>query len=45
MELWSHVPVEPLSYGRIAYWYGAKGAIDDHRRLQPSDLRVPELPR
>ncbi|MBI4881382.1 MAG: DUF2961 domain-containing protein [Planctomycetes bacterium] len=44
LELWSHVPVEPLSYGRIAWWYARPGAIDDHRRLQPRELLVPAIP-
>jgi hypothetical protein len=43
MELWSHQPVTPLSYGRIAYWYARPGSIDDHRAPQPSELRLPEL--
>ncbi len=45
VELWSHVPVEPLSYGRIAWWYARPGAIDDHRRLQPRELVVPAIPK
>ncbi|HLQ37782.1 MAG TPA: glycoside hydrolase family 172 protein [Planctomycetota bacterium] len=43
MELWTHKPVSPLSYGRIAYWYARPGALSDHRALQPSDLVVPAL--
>jgi hypothetical protein len=45
MELWSHNRTPGLSYARIAYHYSRPGAIDDHRALMPSDLRVPVLPR
>jgi hypothetical protein len=45
MELWSHNRTPGLSYSRIAYHYARPGAIDDHRALMPSDLRVPALPK
>ena len=45
MELWAHNRTPGLSYARIAYHYARPGAIDDHRALMPSDLRVPVLPR
>lgn len=43
MELWSHRPVHPLSYGRIAWFYARPGAVTDHRRPQPDELRLPAL--
>jgi hypothetical protein len=43
-ELWSHNRTPGLSYARIAYHYARPGAIDDHRGLMPSDLKVPLLP-
>lgn len=43
LELWTHKPVTPLSYGRIAYWYARPGCIDDHRAIQPADLALPRL--
>jgi hypothetical protein len=45
MELWAHNRTPGLSYGRLAYWYGRPGAVDDHRALLPADLRVPALPK
>jgi hypothetical protein len=45
LELWSHNRTPGLSYARIAYGYARPGAIDDHRGLMPSDLRIPPLPR
>lgn len=45
LELWSHNRTPGLSYARIAYHYARPNAIDDHRGLMPSDLRVPPLPR
>ena len=45
MELWAHNRTPGLSYARIAYHYARPGAIDDHRALMPSDLRVPVLPK
>ncbi|MEZ5966716.1 MAG: glycoside hydrolase family 172 protein [Planctomycetota bacterium] len=45
MELWTHRPLQQLSYGRIAYYYAALGALDDHRALQKSELVVPRMPR
>ncbi|MFO1077608.1 MAG: glycoside hydrolase family 172 protein [Planctomycetota bacterium] len=44
MELWSHRDAEPVSYGRIAYFYARPGALTDHRALQPAELVVPKLP-
>jgi len=44
LELWSHNRTPGLSYARIAYHYARPGAIDDHRGLMPSDLRIPPLP-
>jgi hypothetical protein len=45
MELWAHNRTPGLSYARVAYHYARPGAIDDHRGLMPSDLKVPLLPR
>lgn len=45
LELWSHNRTPGLSYARIAYHYARPGAIDDHRGLMPSDLKVVPLPR
>ena len=44
MELWHHRPRPGLAYGRIAYLYARPGAVDDHRRIQRSELFVPPLP-
>jgi hypothetical protein len=43
MELWTHNRTPGLSYARIAYHYARPGAIDDHRGLMPSDLKIPPL--
>lgn len=43
IELWAHNRTPSLSYARIAYHYARPGAIDDHRALAPSDLRIPPL--
>jgi hypothetical protein len=45
MELWAHNRTPGLSYARIAYHYARPGAIDDHRGLMPSDLKIPILPK
>lgn len=45
MELWTHRRTPGLSYSRIAYLYARPGAIDDHRGLAPSDLKIPVLPK
>jgi hypothetical protein len=45
LELWSHNRTPGLSYARIAYLYARPGAIDDHRALMPSDLKIPQLPK
>jgi len=45
MELWAHNRTPGLSYARIAYHYARPGAVDDHRGLMASDLRVPPLPK
>lgn len=44
MELWTHRPTPGLSYARIAYHYARPGAVDDHRGLVPSDLRIVPIP-
>ncbi len=44
MELWTHKEVQPLSYGRIAYFYARPGVLTDHRALQVDELHVPKLP-
>lgn len=44
LELWAHNTTPGLSYARIAYLYARPGAVDDHRSLMPSDLKVPTLP-
>jgi hypothetical protein len=43
LELWAHNRTPGLSYARIAYHYARPGAIDDHRGLMPSDLKIPPL--
>ena len=43
MELWPHHAYPGLCYDRIAYYYALPGAIDDHRRLQLSELEVRPL--
>ena len=45
MELWAHNRTPGLSYARIAYHYARPGAMDDHRGLMPSDLKIPPLPK
>ena len=45
MELWAHNRTPGMSYARIAYLYTRPGAIDDHRGLMPSDLRIVPLPK
>jgi hypothetical protein len=45
LELWAHNRTPGLSYARIAYHYARPGAIDDHRGLMPSDLKVVPLPK
>ncbi len=45
LELWSHNRTPGLSYARVAYLYARPGAMDDHRGLMPSDLRIPPLPK
>ena len=45
IELWAHRPTPGLSYARIAYHYARPGAVDDHRALMPSDLKLPVLPK
>jgi hypothetical protein len=44
LELWPHNRTPGLSYARVVYHYARPRAIDDHRALMPSDLRVPVLP-
>jgi hypothetical protein len=43
MELWHHRPRPGLGYARIAYLYARPGAVDDHRRVQRSELFVADL--
>lgn len=43
MELWTHREVQPLSYGRITWFYARPGVLTDHRALQASELVVPKL--
>ncbi len=45
MELWAHNRTPGLSYARITYHYARPGAIDDHRALTPSDLKIVPLPK
>src|SRR5690606_31498652 len=33
-----------VDYARIAYAYARPGALDDHLRIQPRDVELPELP-
>jgi hypothetical protein len=44
MELSSHERTPGLSYARTGYYYARPGTIDDVEALQPSDLRVLQLP-
>jgi len=43
MEMWHHRPQPGLGYARLAYVYARPGAVDDHRRVQRSELVVHEL--
>ncbi len=45
MELWPHRAVAPIPYARLAWWYGAPGAVDEVPVPGPEELRVPVLPR
>ncbi|HNQ91210.1 MAG TPA: DUF2961 domain-containing protein [Verrucomicrobiota bacterium] len=45
MELWSHTVTPGMSYSRVVYHYARPHAMDDHRPLMPSDLRITPLPR
>lgn len=45
LELWAHTRTPGLSYARIAYHYARPNAIDDHRGLMPSDLKIQPLPK
>jgi D-arabinan exo alpha-(1,3)/(1,5)-arabinofuranosidase (non-reducing end) len=45
LELWAHTRTPGLSYARVAYHYARPGAVDDHRGLMPSELKIPPLPR
>lgn len=44
MEVWPHNAKPGLSYACIAYLYARPGAIDDHRRVQLSELNVMPVP-
>ena len=44
MEMWPHSGRKGLCYSSIAYYYTKPGAIDDHRRVQISELVVPKVP-
>ncbi|KAA3611891.1 MAG: DUF2961 domain-containing protein [Planctomycetota bacterium] len=44
MEMWHHRPKAGLAYARLAYIYARPGAVDDHRRVQASELIIPQLP-
>jgi hypothetical protein len=44
MEMWPHSGRAGLCYSSIAYFYTEPGAIDDHRRIQISELFVPDVP-
>lgn len=44
MEMWPHSGREGLCYSSIAYFYTQPGTIDDHRRIQISELIVPGVP-
>ncbi len=44
MELFPHLPVRELSYGRIAYFYAFPETRDDRVPLRPALLKVPPLP-
>jgi hypothetical protein len=43
MEVWHHSARPGLGYGCIAYLYGRPGMLDDHRRVQLSELKVPAV--
>jgi hypothetical protein len=44
MELNSHERTPGMSYARIGYYYARPGTIDDHRAIEPEDLRELHLP-
>ncbi|MGZ5468940.1 MAG: glycoside hydrolase family 172 protein [Candidatus Aminicenantales bacterium] len=44
LELSSHERTPGLSYARTGYYYARPGTIDDVEALQPSDLRMLQLP-
>jgi len=44
IEMYPHQAFPGLCYDRIAYCYARPGALDDHRRVQTSELVVRDLP-
>lgn len=44
MELWQHQSSPRLSYAGIVYAYARPGALDDHRALTGTDLRISPMP-
>ncbi|MFH1998560.1 MAG: glycoside hydrolase family 172 protein [Planctomycetota bacterium] len=44
MEMWPHSGRPGLGYSSIAYLYAKPGTLDDHRRIQVSELFVPQIP-
>ncbi len=44
MEMWPHSGRAGLCYSSMAYFYTKPGTIDDHRRVQLSELVVPKVP-
>ncbi|MFO1053511.1 MAG: glycoside hydrolase family 172 protein [Planctomycetota bacterium] len=44
MEVWTHRPLDRLEYARITWCYARPQALDDHVRIQPRDVELPELP-
>jgi len=44
MEVYTHLAVEGLSYGRMSYCYAFPYVRDDHVPLTPARVRIPPLP-
>ena len=44
MELWTHRRLEGVEYARIVWCYARPHALDDHVRIQPRDVELPQLP-
>ncbi|MHC4513890.1 MAG: glycoside hydrolase family 172 protein [Planctomycetota bacterium] len=44
MEVYTHMKVEGLSYGRMSYYYAFPHVRNDHVPLTPTKVRIPPLP-